>query len=144
MKAKGRHAAPEPVKPERKWKTSRIVYLCMAVVYMLVVVGATAYSLTAYQASLPRVELIQSERGRVPKECLLPGPDGMLINTVERQEGPWGQRYVVKQLSVFAYQELPDGDMFVYEVVSNENPIVLSSTADFLYDGMEVVIEIKD
>jgi len=121
-------------------KKSRVVYLCMAVIYCLVVVGATIYSLTAYQASLPRVELIRSEKGRVPQECLTPGPDGMLMNTVERQEGPWGQRYVVKQLAVFAYQELPDGDMFVYEAVSNENPIVLSSTADFLYDGMEVRI----
>ncbi len=64
----------------------------------------------------------------------------MLMNTVERQEGPWGQRYVVKQITVFAYQELPDGDIFVYEAVSNENPIVLRSMAEFLYDGMEVRI----
>ena len=104
------------------------------------VVGSTVYSLTAYRDSLPQVELIQAEKGNVPAECLIPGPDGMLMNTVERQDGPWGKRYVVKQLSVFAYQELPDGRMFVYEAVSNENPIVLRSTADFLYEGMEVRI----
>ncbi len=121
-------------------KKSRIVYLSIAVIYCLVVVGATIYSLTAYQASLPQVELIQSDKGRLPQECLTPGPEGMLMNTVERQEGPWGQRYVVKQVSIFAYQELPDGDMFVYEAASNENPIVLRSTAEFLYDGMEVRI----
>ena len=108
---------------------------------MLVVVGATVYSLTAYQAKLPQVELIQSEKGRVPPECLIPGPDNsMLMNTIERQDGPWGQRYVVKQITVYMFQELPDGNMFVYEAISNENPIVVSSTADFLFDGMEVRI----
>lgn len=121
-------------------KKSRIVYICMAAVYILVVVGATVYSLTAYQAGLPQVEIIRSEKGRVPQECLIPGPDGMLLNTVERQDGPWGKRYVVKQMSVFSYQELPDGDFFVYEAVSNENPIILHSDAEYLYNGMEVRI----
>ena len=140
MKAKGKHVAAGSVKPEGTWKTSRMVYLCVAAVYFIVVVGSTVYSLTAYRDSLPQVELIQAEKGNVPAECLIPGPDGMLMNTVERQDGPWGKRYVVKQLSVFAYQELPDGRMFVYEAVSNENPIVLRSTADFLYEGMDVRI----
>ena len=141
MKPKGKHAAPGSIRQERSWKTSRIVYLCIAVVYTLIVVGATVYSLTAYQAKLPQVELIQSERSRVPPECLIPGPDNsMLMNTIERQDGPWGQRYVVKQITVYMFQELPDGNMFVYEAISNENPIVVSSTADFLFDGMEVRI----
>ncbi|NBK78868.1 hypothetical protein D5272_09770 [bacterium D16-76] len=139
MANKGRHHVG-PVKKGESIKTSRIVYLCISAVYFLVVVGATAYSLTAYQDQLPQVQLIQSEKGHVPKDCLLPGPEGMLLNTVERQEGPWGKRYVIKQLKVFSYQELPDGDMFVYEAVSNENPIVAGSTAGFLYDGMEVRI----
>ncbi len=140
MKPKGKHTMLSSAKIGQTIKKSRIIYLCIAAVYFVVVVGATVYSLTAYQANLPQVELIRSDRGRVPQQCLTPGPEGMLMNTVERQEGPWGQRYVVKQVTVFAYQELPDGDMLVYQAASNENPIVLRSTAEFLYDGMEVRI----
>lgn len=121
-------------------KKSRIVYIYISIVYILVVVGATIYGLTVYQDNLPQVELIPSVGGRVPKSCLLEGPDGTLMNTVERQDGPWGYRYMIKQLTVYSYQELPDGDMFVYEAVSNKNPIVTSCTAEYLYDGMEVRI----
>lgn len=139
MKPKGKqHAASGPMKPERGRKNSRVVYLCIAALYLLVVVGATVYSLTAYQDKLPQVELVLSEKGRVPKECLLSSPGGTVINTVERQEGPWGRRYRIKQLSAFSCRELPDGDMFVYESLSNENPIAFSSTGEPLHDGMEV------
>ena len=103
----------------------------------------TAYSLTAYQEQLPQVELIKPDRGRLPPECLTDGPDGKIMNTVERQDGPWGQRYIIKQFTVYAYQELPDGNLFVYEAVSNENPVVRSTTADFLWDGMEVSISLE-
>lgn len=121
-------------------KASRIVYICISIVYILVVVGATIYGLTVYQDNLPQVELIPSVGARVPKDCLMEGPEGMLVNVVERQDGPWGYRYMIKQLNVYSCQELPDGDMFVYEVMSNVNPIVVSSTAEYLYDGMEVRI----
>ena len=121
-------------------KKSRIVYICISIVYILVVVGATIYGLTVYQNNLPQVELIPSVGARVPKDCLQAGPTGMVVNVVERQDGPWGYRYVIKQLNAYSYQELPDGDLFVYEVMSNENPIVVGSTAEYLYDGMEVRI----
>lgn len=121
-------------------KKSRIVYICIFVVYFLVAIGATVYGLTVYQDNLPQVELIPSVGARVPESCLQEGPDGMLLNTVERQDGPWGYRYVIKQIHVYSCKELPDGDMFVYEVMSNENPIVTGSTAEYLYDGMEVRI----
>ena len=121
-------------------KKSRIVYICISIIYILVVVGATIYGLTVYQNSLPQVELIPSVGARVPKDCLQAGPTGVVVNVVERQDGPWGYRYVIKQLNAYSYQELPDGDVFVYEVMSNENPIVVGSTAEYLYDGMEVRI----
>lgn len=124
-------------------KKLRIVYICISIVYILVAAGATAYCLTAYQDSLPQVELIPSVGARVPKSCLLEGPDGLVINIVERQDGPWGYRYVIKQLNVYSCQELPDGDMFVYEAMSNVNPIVAGSTAEYLYDGMEVRISLE-
>ena len=121
-------------------KKSRIVYICISIVYILVVVWATIYGLIVYQNNLPQVELIPSVGARVPKDCLQAGPTGMVVNVVERQDGPWGYRYVIKQLNAYSYQELPDGDLFVYEVMSNENPIVVGSTAEYLYDGMEVRI----
>ncbi|MBD5153310.1 MAG: hypothetical protein HDT16_12910 [Oscillibacter sp.] len=121
-------------------KKSRIVYIYISVVYILVVVGATVYGLTVYQDNLPQVELIPSVGARVPKDCLQVGATGMVVNTVERQDGPWGYRYVIKQLNAYSCQELPDGDMFVFEVMSNENPLVTGSTVEYLYDGMEVRI----
>ena len=124
-------------------KTSRIVYICISVVYLLVVVGATVYGLTVYQDNLPQVEAIPSAGAEVPKDCLQEGPDGILLNTVERQDGPWGYRYMIKQLRVNFCQELPNGNMFVYEAASNENPLVIGSTAEFLYDGMEVRISVR-
>lgn len=142
MKARGRHHEARAGR-ERRLKTSRIVYLCIAAAYFFVVVGATAYSLTAYQERLPQVELVRPDRGRLPPECLTDGPDGKIMNTVEREAGPWGQRYVIKQLTVYAYQELPDGDLFVYEAINSENPVVRSTTADYLLDGMEVSIVIE-
>ena len=71
-------------------KKSRIVYICISIVYILVVVGATVYGLTVYQDNLPQVELIPSVGARVPKDCLQGGPTGTVVNTVERQDGPWG------------------------------------------------------
>lgn len=142
MKTRGRHHGAQ-ASGERRMKTSRIVYLCIAAVYFFVVVGATAYSLTAYQERLPQVELIRPDRGRLPPECLTDGPEGKILNMVERQAGPWGQRYVIKQLTIYAYQELPDGDLFVYEAMGSENPVVYSTTADYLLDGMEVSISLK-
>ena len=137
-----RHGRHHAMQGERKlsMKTSRVVYLCIAAIYFLVVVGATVYSLTAYQEQLPQVELIKPEGGLLPSECLSDGPDGKILNTVERQDGPWGKRYVIKQMTVYSYQERPDGEFFVYEALSNENPVVRSTTADFLWDGMEVRI----
>ncbi len=140
MANRGRHHA-EPAKARLPMKTSRIVYLCIAAVYFLVVCGATAYCLTAYHEQLPSVDLIQADRGKVPSACLIEAADGgMLMNTVERQDGPWGKRYIVKQMTVYAYQEIDEETTFVYEAVSNENPIVIYSTAEYLYDGMEVRI----
>lgn len=139
MVRKGRHHAVQ-VEREPSMKTSRVVYLCIAAIYFLVVVGATVYSLTAYQEQLPQVELIKPEGGLLPPECLSDGSDGKILNTVERQDGPWGKRYVIKQMTVYSYQERPDGELFVYEALSNENPMVRSTTAEFLWDGMEVRI----
>ena len=139
MKKQPRHTAGPPKKG--RGKVSRTIYICIGIVYLLATMGATAYSLTAYRGTLPQVELFQAPDGHVPKSCLQENPDGSLsMNTVERQEGPWGNRYVVKQLTLYSYQELPDGSLFVYEAIGSENPIVASATAGPLCDGMEVRI----
>ena len=123
-------------------KKSRIAYICISIVYLLAAIGATDYGLTVYQDNLPQVELIPSVGARVPRECLQAGPTGTVVNVVEREDGPWGYRYVIRQLAVYSYQELPDGDLFVFEIMENVNPIVSGSTAEYLYDGMEVRISV--
>lgn len=85
-------------------KTSRIVYICISIVYFLV-----AYGPTVYQGNLPQVERIPSAGARVPKGGLMEGPEGMLVNTVERQDGPWGYRNMITQLNVYSCQELRSG-----------------------------------
>ena len=124
-----------------KWKTlRRVIVSCAGALYLAVVIGATVYSQTGYVESLPLVELITAEKGRVPDSALLEGADGLLLNYVEQQDGPWGKRYVLRQMTVLNYIPMEEGVTFVYEAVNLDSPIALSVSIppEYVYDGMEV------
>lgn len=141
-KAPPRHAAPSyRIKRQGPRKLSRIIVLCIAASYFLVVVLATIYSLSAYQEQLPKVRLLPFDSGRIPKASLLENPDGdNIIYMVEQQDGPWGKRYVVKEMSVYNVDEFDDHTVFVYDLLNSERAVVNVEQGQILQDGMEVSI----
>ena len=62
---------------------------------------------------------------------------------VQQEEGPWGQRYILRRSQAYNYMDMEDGTMLVYEAATLEEPIVLSASVplEVLYDGMEVRLE---
>lgn len=123
----------------RTGKTSRIVYLCIAAAYLAVAVGATVYAQTGYLNSLPAVTLGHADQARVPVESLqYTEGAGYVLNTVQQQDGPWGKRYLIKQMSVQSVADAGGGMALVYEALNLETPLAVSSTVEFLQDGQEV------
>lgn len=121
------------------------VILCVASVYLLAVIGATVYAQTGYVRNLPAVTLGRAEGGLIPLSSFTPDAEGgWKLNTIEQQDGPWGKKYVVKQIK--ATRCLPGNEeyMHVYETELLEKPFVYTTTAEVLYDGMEVRLERKD
>lgn len=119
---------------------SRKLYLALGLVYLLTVVAATVYSQTAYIDNLPAVELAISS-SIVPRETLRQLPDGnWKVDTVERQEGPWGYKYVIKEVHTANPIPMEDQRLVqVFELMGNDNPLVVSCTGE-TYEGMEVRI----
>lgn len=118
------------------------VILCIGAVYLLAVIGATVYAQTGYVNRLPAVTLGRAEGALIPLASFTADMDGgWKLNTIEQEDGPWGKRYVVKQVKVI--QCLPEDEeyMHVYDAEMLEKPFVFTTTADFLYDGLEVRLE---
>ena len=126
---------------KRKFSRFQAVVLAAGAVYMLVVVLATLYSQTIYVEKLPAVVLApldETRGGYLRGELVEEQEDGTwLVNTVERVDGPWGGKYIVKQVRTSAAQPLPGGRIRVFELTRSENPVVASSSEP-LYAGMEV------
>ena len=118
------------------------IVLCVASVYVLAVIGATVYAQTGYINNLPAGTLGRAEEGLIPLSSFTPDADGgWKLNTVEQQDGPWGKKYVVKQVKVTRCLQENGAYMRVYETELLEKPFVDTTTAEFLYDGMEVRLE---
>lgn len=122
---------------KRLWRT---FVLCAGVLYLLVVVGATVYSQTGYVQSLPVVELGQPEGGRVPASAAAEGEDGPILYCVDQQDGPWGKRYILRQVPAYSYWARDDGTILIYDAAGLEDPLVFSASIplELAYDGMEV------
>lgn len=126
---------------KRKINRFQAIVLLAGVLYMLVVVLATIYSQTVYIEKLPTVVLVpldETRGGYLRGELMEEQEEGhWLINTVERVDGPWGSKYIIKQVMSNWPQALPGGRMRVFELVRSENPVVAASSQS-LYAGMEV------
>lgn len=115
------------------------VILCVSIVYLLTVIGATVYAQTGYVNSLPKVTLAKAEDQLIPISSFSQDETGgWKLNTVEQQDGPWGKKYVVKQLKVIQCLKADEETMRVYDPEALEKPYILSADAEFLYEGMEV------
>lgn len=123
---------------KEKWKLWRILVLCAGVLYLLVVVGATIYSQTAAVEKLPVVKLGAIENGVVPNAALVETDMGMLVNFVEQTDGPWGKRYLLRQISVSGYRAVDDTSTLLLDTSSITGPIAVEISIPDYYDGMEV------
>lgn len=125
-----------------KRKKMHVIVLVMSVLYLAIVVGATAYCQTVYVQKLPLVTLIKPDKGRVPEKALQ-GTEttGYFLYTVEQQEGPWGNRYVLKEMAVMRSEPINDDTVFVYEAIDLKKPIACAANIDAFYDGMEVRVQ---
>jgi hypothetical protein len=123
---------------KEKWKLWRILVLCAGVLYLLVVVGATIYSQTAAVEKLPVVKLGAIENGVVPNAALVETDMGMLVNFVEQTDGPWGKRYLLRQISVSGYRAVDDTSTLLLDTSSITGPIAVEISTPDYYDGMEV------
>lgn len=122
---------------QRLWRT---LVLCVGALYLLVVIGATIYSQTGYLDSLPVVKIGLLNQGRVPASAVAEGPEGPILYSVSQENGPWGKRYLLRQVSSYSYWARGDGTIWIYDVAALETPLVLSASVpmEYLYDGMEV------
>lgn len=123
---------------EQSHQIRRMLVLCLGAVYFLAVIGATIYSQTVYVEKLPVVTIIAIDGATVPNSALVEGPNGPLLNYVEQQDGPWGKRYILRQRQVTGSRELDEDHLLVYDIMDLENPIALSVSTEYVYDGMEV------
>ena len=128
---------------ERGVKLRRIVVLCVGAVFLLVLIGATIYCQTGYLDSLPLVTIGSPDQGRVPASAAVMGQDGPILYSVSQEDGPWGNRYLLRSVPSYSFQELEDGTLFFFMMDGLEDPLVLSASVplEVLYDGMEVRLE---
>lgn len=124
-------------------KLGRILIVCAGVVYLAAVVWATVYSQTGYVQSLPVVELGQPENGSVPASIAAQGSDGPILYSVSQEDGPWGKRYLLRQVPSYSYWAREDGTIWIYDAAALEAPLVFSASIplEMAYDGMEVRLE---
>lgn len=147
---------------EHPHRTRRVILVILAVIFFALVVAATVYSLTAYREKFPAVTVGMPSNSSVIKDAIYVSPidGGLYVNYVEQADGPWGKRYILRQLAVRApiavdasgkaieNQETAELDenglvkeaagFYVYGVRELEGPVVVSSDSEVLYDGMEV------
>ena len=125
---------------ERGVKLRRIVVLCVGAAFLLVLIGATIYCQTGYVSKLPVVQLGRPEKGCLPLDAVLDTGEEVYFHYVQQEEGPWGQRYILRRSQAYNYMDMGDGTMLVYEAATLEEPIVLSASVplEVLIDGMEV------
>lgn len=140
----------------------RVVLIILAIIFFALVVAATVYSLTAYREQFTAVTVGMPSNSIVIKDALYVSPidGGLYVNYLEQADGPWGKRYILRQLAVRApiavdasgkaieNQETAELDenglikdaagYYVYGVRELEGPVVVTSDAEVLYDGMEV------
>ncbi len=117
------------------------VILCISAAYFLTVGGATIYAQTGYVNSLPKVTLAKADEQLIPISSFSQDENGnWQLNIVEQQDGPWGKKYVVKQLKVIQCLKADEETMRVYDAEALKKPYILSTDAEFLYEGMEVRI----
>lgn len=128
---------------KKRFRKSRIVYVILGVLYMLILIAATVYSLGFSENRLPIVDLAPPgavDGLQVPVDYVREQSDGMWsIDTVQQIKGPWGYRYIIKQIkaeNVYPV-EGDEGRVWFYTLRDVSDPIVARCSEE-TYEGMEV------
>ena len=124
---------------EKSKKRKRVFYLGLAALYFIGAVAFTVRAQLRYQDALPAVELAVIHDGLVPMDWLVNSDTtGLLaLNTVEQQDGPWGKRYVIRQVELVNYVSQDSATLYLYGGTHIGAPVVTSTTGP-LNDGTEV------
>ncbi len=131
---------------EKRFLKSRLVYLILGALYLLVLVVATVYSLTIYVDQLPVAEL--PPQGAVdgicvPLEYVRELPDGgWVVDTVKQVNGPWGNRYVISKVRAESVYPVEGDESRVrfYALSEVTDPVVARCSVE-TFDGMEVRLQ---
>lgn len=127
---------------EKSRKRKRMVYLCLTVLYLVAAILFTVRAQSRYREALPLVELEVIHDGLVDATDLVNSDTTgkLAVNTVEQQEGPWGKRYVIRQIELVNYVSQDTATLYLYGGTCIGAPIVISTTGP-LNDGTEVRLE---
>lgn len=117
--------------------------ILLSIIYLLLILAATIYSQTVYVDQLPEVKIVplsETSNGRIPKELMQELSDGgWLVPTVQRVDGPWGNRYIIKQVEVHQAKPIGKDQVWVFALEGSKDPLVEHCTEPIM-DGMEVQI----
>lgn len=122
-------------------RKSYIFYTILTILYLAVVIYATLFIVVIKPARMPRVEITARDKvtAKIPKSCIVQTEDGSyVINILQETQGAWGMQYFVLQIPVTEAQEIDEESMFVVDAIGMEGPLIVSSTTEYLVDGMEV------
>lgn len=130
----------------KRFRKSRIAYVIIGVLYMLILIAATVYSLRFSVERLPVAELAPPgavDGLQVPVDYVREQSDGMwVVDTAKQIKGPWGYRYMIKQVKAENVYPV-EGDesrVWFYTLRDVSDPIVARCSEE-TYDGMEVRLQ---
>jgi hypothetical protein len=149
-------------------KKSRKIVIVVSGIYLLFVVVATLYCLRTYYTDLPVAYLskptlaqieyagenkIKSAEGQpenvydraLPRTCLYDDGSGkMKVNMIAEEDGPWGKKYIIKQTDVAYWPVNSDSEnIVVLWRMDDSLPIAADIDSDYVYEGMEVKLQLK-
>lgn len=129
------------MKKVRNWK--RVVYLCLAALYLAVAAAFTVRAQVRHHEALPLVKLTAIHDGLVDAEWLTQSDATrkLALNTVEQRDGPWGKRYYIKQVDLVNFVSVGSRETYYIFGASKITAPIVVWTDGILSDGAEVRLE---
>jgi hypothetical protein len=146
-------------------KKSRKLSIVLAVIYLILVAGATVYCQITYYAKLPTAYLAKPVAAEidydgnipkslqnvpdgkypdaVPRTCLSDDGTGkMKVNMIEEKDGPWGKRYYIRQTdTVYWPVDSASKYILIFWRLDDSFPIAADIDTGYAYEGMEVKLD---
>lgn len=147
-------------------KKSRKVSVILAIIFLIIVTGATLYCQRTYYTNLPTAYLAEPVTAQIdydgekpktlqditdngydsaiPRTCLSDDGTGkMKVNMIEEKDGPWGKRYYIRQTdSVYWPVDSDSKYILIFWRFDDSLPIAADIDSDYVYEGMEVKLDL--